>query len=533
MPYRTDICRVRTARPACFDCISRVAALKIASVVCFCAVACARREPPGAESIHAEQGRLVLARAGVTRGSQVPPRTDEPRPGTLGDNLPFEPNGTRLLSTAWRTWVYTDTGPKRTRYGYLRVGAIVDARGPAIKNEGCVGGWYRINPLGFVCVGKGATLDLSHPAATQVNVRPVRGKGLPYLYAISRDSPPYRYFKLPTKKQWSWIEGGKAVTRALTWSQRVRFNGIRELLGEPAPPPDFLAQGGTLEKPYGVEQPMRLALHAGRAPPESGFAIKQTFAWEGREWGITTEHDIIALDSVEVVRPSSFAGVVLSPGEQLPVGFVKGEYLPRHELDETGNLVSSGHFGSRQGLKLTGRRRGKGYVGLTDGSWVPGHGLRVIQPRQSFPSIATGDRKWIDVSIRGQYLVAYVGTRPVFVTLVSTGRGGLSELEEAHATIRGTFMIHDKSISSTMDGEEDKSDSFALQDVPFVQYFHRGFALHGTYWHDEFGRLRSHGCINLSPADSAWLFEWTDPQVPPGWHGVINKERGTVVYVRP
>src|SRR6185437_6031612 len=56
-------------------------------------------------------------------------------------------------------------------------------------------------------------------------------------------------------------------------------------------------------------------------------------------------------------------------------------------------------------------------------------------------------------------------------------------------------------------------------DVPYIQHFHEGYALHGAFWHDEFGHPRSHGCINLAPADAAWLFEWTDPVVPPDWHG--------------
>ncbi len=84
-----------------------------------------------------------------------------------------------------------------------------------------------------------------------------------------------------------------------------------------------------------------------------------------------------------------------------------------------------------------------------------------------------------------------------------------------------------------MDGSEDRADSYALLDVPFVQYLHKGFALHGTYWHDEYGRVRSHGCINLAPQDVAWMFEWTDPPVPPHWYHVINRERGTVVYIHP
>jgi lipoprotein-anchoring transpeptidase ErfK/SrfK len=92
-------------------------------------------------------------------------------------------------------------------------------------------------------------------------------------------------------------------------------------------------------------------------------------------------------------------------------------------------------------------------------------------------------------------------------------------------------MIHTKHIASTMDDDEDVADSYSLRDVPFVQYFHKGYALHGAYWHDEFGKMRSHGCINLAPADAAWLFEWTDPPVPEGWHGAINKERGTAIVI--
>jgi lipoprotein-anchoring transpeptidase ErfK/SrfK len=130
-------------------------------------------------------------------------------------------------------------------------------------------------------------------------------------------------------------------------------------------------------------------------------------------------------------------------------------------------------------------------------------------------------------------LVAYEGTRPVFATLVSTGRGGLDDPETTSATVQGTFFIHEKHVSATMDGDEASDDAFDLHDVPYVQYFHQGYALHGAYWHDEFGKLRSHGCVNLAPADAAWLFEWTDPQVPSEWHGAANQKSGTLVYIHP
>jgi lipoprotein-anchoring transpeptidase ErfK/SrfK len=292
-----------------------------------------------------------------------------------------------------------------------------------------------------------------------------------------------------------------------------------------------LSDGHKLEKPYGVERRLHYLVHAGRASPESGFALQSAFEWEGREFGLTTELDVIALDRTKVVRPSAFRGVELEPGEQLPVGFVKGHAASRYELDPLGNLVATGNLGQRQGVKLTGERKTGGFVEARDGSFVVEAALRAIGARSSFPSFATGNRKWVDISIDAQTLVAYEGRRAVYATLVSTGRGGMGDPEEVPATIRGTFMIHYKAVSSTMDGDEDKSDSFDLRDVPFVQYFHKGYALHGTYWHDDFGEIRSHGCVNLSPLDAAWLFEWTDPPVPDSWHAVINKERGTVVYI--
>jgi hypothetical protein len=58
-------------------------------------------------------------------------------------------------------------------------------------------------------------------------------------------------------------------------------------------------------------------------------------------------------------------------------------------------------------------------------------------------------------------------------------------------------------------------------------YFQGSYALHGAFWHDAFGNMRSHGCVNLSPEDARTLFAWADPQLPPGWHGVFSKDENT------
>ncbi len=457
------------------------------------------------------------------------------RLGTMDDNLPFEPTETKLASIAWRTWIYTDTGPKRTRLGYLRAGQVVDARGPEIVNDGCAGGWWRINPRGFVCVGKGATLDVSHPVVVALGVRPKRGHGFPYHYAKSKDRAPERYFRLPTKDQMIEVEGYEVLDRGPAFRQRAEQSGFLDLFNIQAEPPEFLEGGTALLKPYGAKTHLRRQVHAGRASSDSGFALLQSFFHEGRAFGLSSELDLLALDRLELVRPPEDFSVMLSDEMSLPVAFHVTGSNTLWRRNEQGRFIAEAEQRDRKGFGLTGQRM-HGMIETTEGVWLAESTVRVIELRDGFPSVATGRRKWIDISIRDQALVAYEGQRPVFVTLISSGRGGLGERDESNPdgekTVRGTFMIHEKSVSSTMDGDEDRADSYELQDVPMVQYFHRGFALHGAYWHDDFGKKRSHGCINLAPHDAAWLFEWTDPAVPEGWHAALNKQRGTVVHVR-
>jgi lipoprotein-anchoring transpeptidase ErfK/SrfK len=455
--------------------------------------------------------------------------------GGLDDNLPFEATAEQLGSIALHTWIYTDTGPSRTRLGYLRSGAIVERRGPAIENDGCKGGWYRVNPRGFVCVGKGATLDLNHPVLRAAKQGPIRGEGFPYTYALAGEQAPYLYFKLPSSTQMREIEG-EYQSRAARFLWGTRNNPELSWLNIESQPPEFVQQGQTLTKPYGSEAGLRREVHAGQAARDSGFALTETFEWENRAFGLTTELDMIALDRIDPVKQHPFQGVVLGTNEELPALRVTAHWVNVYPVDAEGKTGKPHALPRRSIIKLSGNKRVIGGVAhweTTEGAVIPGVGVEIIKARTSFPSVATGDRKWIDVSLKDQVLVAYEGRKPVYVTLVSTGAAGLADPEKTTATVQGTFMIYAKHVSATMNGDEDKADSFSLRDVPFVQYFHKGYALHGAYWHDEFGRWRSHGCVNLSGRDSAWLFEWTDPPVPKDWHMVLNKERGTVVVISP
>ncbi|HEV8549547.1 MAG TPA: hypothetical protein VGQ57_10980, partial [Polyangiaceae bacterium] len=235
---------------------------------CLALGACLERaDPPGAEP-----RPLSITVAAANAATATPPAARQPaaahgdtstKLGAIEDNLPFAPTGERAASIAWRTWIYTDVGPQRTRYGYLRAGAVVDVRGPAIVNDGCEGGWYRVNPRGFVCLGLGATLDLNHPVAVAAAKRAIRGERLPYSYALSGDPAPLLYFRLPSAREMRESEQTDVVGRSAVLLERLKNAGIEALFAGGEPPP-FLENGAKLKKPHGVKQPLRFAYHAGQ-----------------------------------------------------------------------------------------------------------------------------------------------------------------------------------------------------------------------------------------------------------------------------
>jgi len=113
------------------------------------------------------------------------------------------------------------------------------------------------------------------------------------------------------------------------------------------------------------------------------------------------------------------------------------------------------------------------------------------------------DEKWIEVNLTEQSLAAYEGTTLVFTATISSGKG--------HTPTKvGKFRIQHKIESQLMTGP-----GYYLPNVPHVMYFVYRFALHGAYWHDKWGTPTSHGCVNLRLEDAEWLYEWSDPKVPP------------------
>jgi hypothetical protein len=126
-----------------------------------------------------------------------------------------------------------------------------------------------------------------------------------------------------------------------------------------------------------------------------------------------------------------------------------------------------------------------------------------VPPPDPFPRTGNGGEHWIEVNLSTQYLIAWEGDVDVNETYVSTGRPGFD-------TPTGTFYINTKLESQTMEGVIG-GEYYNVPDVPWVMYFtDRGHALHGTYWHNNFGQVMSHGCVNLPMDFAEWLYNWAD-----------------------
>lgn len=110
--------------------------------------------------------------------------------------------------------------------------------------------------------------------------------------------------------------------------------------------------------------------------------------------------------------------------------------------------------------------------------------------------------KWIEINVTTQTVTAYEGSTPIKSVVVSTGVARTP-------TVLGTFKIYRKIPSQTMSGgSQAAGDYYYLPNVTDVMYFYRDYAIHGTYWHNNFGRPMSHGCVNMTLADAKWFYQW-------------------------
>ncbi|MGO9833805.1 MAG: L,D-transpeptidase [Polyangiaceae bacterium] len=507
--------------------------------------ACTRRDAPapaGSSAAPTGSGTVVLALvapAGPAPFSVAAARQPD-------DEARFP---TKVAALAWETRVYEAPSSASKLVGYVRAGGVVRAATEATGGDGCRGEWRAISPAGYVCLEPGnATTDLDRPTVHALARRADLGGRLPYMYGIVRRQGPI-YARLPTRAE---AEGAELFLddHMRTWLTASGDDGAGFRAGdwlhgtadEPSPAalwearttegvPDWLAGG---KFPPGNLSGLRHGedLVVGATKNHNAFALLDTAVFEGRRYGITTDLLVYPVDRMRPIEGSAFAGYRIPEDVDFPFALVRREGAGAYAMH--GKKLSKAHdVARRSAIRLSGQQRsvdGVLYFQAADGLWLSERYVSRIAGKKNMPKWANEGERWIDVSIAKQALIAYEGTKAVYATLVSTGEAGLEDPATSKSTVRGIFRINMKHLTTTMNstvvGEE-----FELKDIPYVQYFEEGYALHAAYWHDDFGIPRSHGCINLSPADAKWLFQWTLPQLPRGWHGVRSALSGSVVFI--
>ncbi len=577
-----------------------------------------------------------------------------------GDGQPM------LGITAFVAPVYKEPRDTARKLGYLRVGArVVRSAEPAGKS-GCPGGWYGIQPRGYVCVGDEATLDLDDPMLKAAEKRPNLKTALPYKYAFVRAVLPM-YVRVPTgdeqkkaefklQEHLDWFKENKEqVTKVTLGADDVPIDergvpladkklgemglgknsqeiGLGALLGgngddDPIP---FWLEGGKRLIPNISEYKIKgFELFADRSRRHSGLALIASFptgpSFLDRRFAVTTDLRIVPASKIKPDTGSPWHGIALDDKLTLPLAFIRSQGARAYKIVH-GKVVPGDAIEHRSAIGLSGKMRtveGVKYYRTLDKRWLHQQDVGLAVPPATWPEDAEKGKKWLEISITNQTLSLWEGKQPVYATLVSTGQAGLDDPKKSTATVRGTFKIRNKHISAMMDsnessavggranttavsvassgggGDDDKDDrpakakpapdkgkpksksaakgavgakaaakapdkgakpkgepgekaiprkgdgeygvtrrrgegTFQLRDVPYIQYFESGYALHAAYWHDVFGTPRSHGCVNLSPVDAHRIFFWTDPPVPEGWHGVNTTDEtgeGTTVII--
>ncbi len=380
----------------------------------------------------------------------------------------------------FQTQVYASAAAKRTVRGILRRGTEIPIV-QRVSGPGCEGGtWYSVAAGGYVCTKLGVLVTSKpKPLDLHFSLPDVDGL-LPYRYSKVIRQGAERMYRVPT------LEEDKQIA---------------------------VAAAGKGAWPEVVEKPMEGVFF---------FAIHELVEDASREFYSSVRGRHVRKEDVKLLDPPAMHGQLLGKKWRLPLAIVFDKERPVYKLDG-GRLVRAGTAAkhARFNLRRTVKHDRRAFAAGPDGVLVPLAGVRIARTVKRPDSVGADDR-WIHVNLSSQTLVAYQGSRPVFATAVSSGKKGFEPP-------LGLFRIHQKFVSATMNGPDPDDGWYEVEEVPWTMYYWESYALHGTYWHNDFGKPRSHGCTNIAPADARWLFHWTSPGLPAGWHGAMEQQ-GTAVY---
>jgi L,D-transpeptidase catalytic domain len=234
-----------------------------------------------------------------------------------------------------------------------------------------------------------------------------------------------------------------------------------------------------------------------------------------RGW-INTGDGYVKKSNVSLVRASRLRGVLLGKNMKLPIAW---------------NIRGRTRVWEKPGKKLLKRislytkvtpikLEGKYYK--TNIGYIHKNHLRIAKKMKK-PAKVGKNEKWIRISLNNWTLVTYIGDKPIFATLISVGP----------TTPTGIYPIKKKIREATMGTGRHGSYAYKIFKVPFSQHLVKSIYIHASFGHDSFGSHWSQNCINVTPKDALYLFQWTNPVLPPGWFDIRKSKNnpGTKVFI--
>ncbi len=383
------------------------------------------------------------------------------------------------IATDYRAKIYPNTRGKGSAISYARRGSRFPVKS-LVNGTGCEGGeWYKKGGPGYICTAKGFSVHKKETTPKNDFIPPDLYKAEPYKYGEIRHDDALLYRRPPTSKERDLAE------EALTKGEKLPSYVIRRMQG------DFT------------------------------IAMGREVTVDGTVYVRTSKNRYVLKEDLKVFPLREMHGEVLGPQKKLPIAFV---YKPKASVYK---IVNGDPIVVGQAQKHA-RFHANRVLKREDGFWVfddDHHALkrkdvRICRTRTQ-PKHLRGVNRWIHVDLSEQTIVAYKGKKPVFATLISSGI-------PSRRTPLGLYRINYKQVSTTMSGPDDEVGWYDIAEVPWTMYYRNLYAIHGAYWHNDFGKKKSHGCTNMAPADAKWLFHWSRPNRPIGWHSV--RDSGTYVW---
>ncbi len=442
----------------------------------------------------------------------------------------------RVYAKSRHVWVRSMPTDQVQWIGYLWWGGSVAIRGEKrVPGAGCRKEWIPVEPRGWVCVdGEKATTDAQDP--TLLSIFPHRARidtPWPHQYAAV-NAPLRRYQTEPDEKLQKLRENGylrhmEKVRQARKLGSTKNFQGVLSKLD-----PSLAGQ----KTPSILPLPRGLSEGHTRVVGRSAMAYVRQGDIGDRGFLLTADLNWVPKDRVQLLKPAQFKGIELNAKRHLPLAFFRGKDRPAFVRNSDGSFKKSEetfrkHAHVQLADEMVREGRTRYYRVKGEDLWVSSREAVIPTPRKKTPwgalvgqpdttgKARKGRATWLEASILGGWLVAFEGTRAVYATMISAGRGGTphpnkTALETA-STPTGWYPIGGKFKTATM---MSSSTPIVHSDVPWTQNFSGPHAIHSAYWHEDWGNLKSAGCVNLAPRDGKWLFEFTEPDVPEGWHGV-------------